>query len=108
MQTMKQLLAGKTYCGRAAEWAAFGVFLSWNGVLLAVLPGWASRLSWLLLSHAGFMVLHLQVMPAIGTCLETWLSMSTSSVANAVSAWQIIAVSDLKWQDTVERVYACS
>ena len=61
LQTVKQLQGGRAYCGRAAECVACALFVGWNVAMLAVLPTWGRRLAWLLLSHAGFMVLHLQV-----------------------------------------------
>ena len=61
LQSVKQLAHGQAYGSRAAEWMAMAAFASWLTALLALLPGWGARLAFLLLAHAGFMVLHLQI-----------------------------------------------
>ena len=61
LQSVKQLAHGRVYTSRAAEWTAMAAFASWLAALLALLPGWGARLAFLLLAHAGFMVLHLQI-----------------------------------------------
>ncbi|KAL0043302.1 hypothetical protein WJX79_001017 [Trebouxia sp. C0005] len=61
LQSMKQLMQGRCYINRPWETCTQIVFFAWNGVLLGCVQGWVPRLQLLLISHAAFFVLHLQI-----------------------------------------------
>lgn len=61
LQSVKQLMQGQCYINRTWETCTQVFFFAWNVVLLGCVQGWLPRLQLLLISHATFFVLHLQI-----------------------------------------------
>eukprot|EP00891_Asterochloris_glomerata_P005478 jgi/Astpho2/5478/e_gw1.00078.22.1_t len=61
LQSVKQLASGMCYIWRPAECCSQALFFAGTALLVSLLNGWGSRLAFILLSHATFGILHLQI-----------------------------------------------
>ncbi|KAK9804859.1 hypothetical protein WJX72_008896 [[Myrmecia] bisecta] len=60
-QALQQLSSGRAYLHRPSEAAAQLLFFLWVGCLTGCLHSWAARVAFIIVAHAAFAVLHLQI-----------------------------------------------
>ncbi|KAL3135041.1 hypothetical protein ABBQ32_007988 [Trebouxia sp. C0010 RCD-2024] len=73
LQSVKQLMHGHCYINRTWEACTQLFFFAWNVALLRCAQGWTARLQLLLISHAAFFLLHLQVSGTMNWSCPAWL-----------------------------------
>eukprot|EP00877_Chromochloris_zofingiensis_P004585 jgi/Chrzof1/14127/Cz08g26030.t1 len=96
IQSIKHVISGKIFVNRRLEVLAQLVFFTWYIALVSLLPGWNNRLIMVVLSHAAFGVLHLQIclshfaMPCyLGTppAHSGWISCQCAGTSNWSCPW---------------------
>ncbi|KAK9857626.1 hypothetical protein WJX84_005358 [Apatococcus fuscideae] len=85
-ESCKQLLWNRAYIHRPSEVFAQVFFFSWYFALAAQLPSAASRTAFILLSHAAFFLLHLQI------CLSHFAAPTFLGTPHAEEGWVALQV----------------